>query len=76
MRELNSYEVQQVSGGSENSGQISGYSGAGAIMAVLGTGAAISTAPISGPVIGLAIGAAAGLAIAQAIVNNSSSGSN
>ncbi|XUP37861.1 hypothetical protein WAE31_10530 (plasmid) [Xanthomonas axonopodis pv. vasculorum] len=52
-------EVQLVSGG------ISGYEGSGAILTVLGTGAAIATAPISAPVIGLALGAAAGLAIAQ-----------
>lgn len=59
MRELSMDEIGAVDGG------ISGYEGAGAILTVLGTGAAIATAPISVPVIGLAIGAAAGLAIAQ-----------
>ncbi|AZR34148.1 hypothetical protein [Xanthomonas vasicola] len=59
MREMSIDEVQLVSGG------ISGYEGSGAILTVLGTGAAIATAPISAPVIGLALGAAAGLAIAQ-----------
>ncbi|WP_134980122.1 hypothetical protein [Xanthomonas axonopodis] len=59
MRAMSIDEVQLVSGG------ISGYEGSGAILTVLGTGAAIATAPISAPVIGLALGAAAGLAIAQ-----------
>ncbi|WAT15385.1 hypothetical protein [Xanthomonas fragariae] len=59
MREISIDEVQLVSGG------ISGYEGSGAILTVLGTGAAVATAPISAPVIGLALGAAAGLAIAQ-----------
>lgn len=50
---------------------ISGYEGAGAILAVLATGAAISTAPISAPVIGLALGASSGLAVAQWLAENS-----
>ena len=60
MRELNMNEINAVDGG-----QISGYEGAGAILTVLGTGAAVATAPISAAVVGLALGAAAGLAIAQ-----------
>lgn len=60
MRELTMSEIDAVDGG-----QISGYEGAGAILTVLGTGAAIATAPISGVVVGIALGAAAGLAIAQ-----------
>lgn len=46
-------------------GDISGYEGAGAILTVLGAGAAVATAPISAPVLGIAFGAAAGLALAQ-----------
>lgn len=68
MRELNVVEIDQVDGGD---GQISGYQGAGAVLAVLATGAAIATAPISAPVIGLALGVAAGLAAAQALADNS-----
>lgn len=64
MRQLTEGEVQNVDGG------ISGYEGAGAILTVLGVGAAIATAPISGAVIGLAIGAAAGLAAAQWLASN------
>ena len=64
MRELNVSEVNEVSGGN-----ISGYEGAGAILAVLGTAAAIATAPISAPILGIAIGAAAGLAAAQALAD-------
>ena len=64
MRELNVSEVNEVSGGG-----ISGYEGAGAILAVLGTAAAIATAPISAPIIGIAVGAAAGLAAAQALAD-------
>lgn len=66
MRELNASEVSEVSGG-----DISGYEGAGAILTVLATGAAIATAPISAPVIGIALGAAAGLAAAQALADMS-----
>lgn len=61
--EITVEELEIISGGS--GGYISGYQGAGAILTVLGVGAAIATAPISAPVIGLALGAAAGLAIAQ-----------
>lgn len=60
MRELTMDEVNAVDGG-----QISGYEGAGAVLTVLGTGAAIATAPISAVVVGVALGVAAGLAIAQ-----------
>lgn len=59
MRELSMDEISAVDGG------ISGYEGAGAVLTVLGTGAAIATGPISAPVIGLALGVAAGMAIAQ-----------
>lgn len=64
MKQLTQTEIQNVSGG------ISGYEGSGAILTVLGVGAAIATAPISGAVIGLAIGAAAGLAAAQWLADN------
>jgi len=60
MRELNMNEIETVGGG-----YLSGYEGAGAILAVLGTGAAISTAPLSAIVIGISLGAAGGLAFAQ-----------
>lgn len=60
MRELNVNEIEAVSGG-----YLSGYEGAGAIMTVLATGAAISTAPLSAVVIGISLGAAGGLAFAQ-----------
>ena len=45
--------------------EFSGYEGAGAILTVLGAGAAIVAAPLSPIVGGIAIGSAAGLAIAQ-----------
>ena len=64
MRELSVNEVNEVSGGA-----VSGYEGAGAILAVLGTAAAIATAPISSPIIAIAVGAAAGLAAAQALAD-------
>ena len=60
MRDLQVNEIQAISGG-----EISGYEGSGAVLAVLGTGAAIATAPISAAVVGVALGVAAGLAIAQ-----------
>jgi hypothetical protein len=77
MRELTNSELEQVAGASgawtrgaprretPGVGSISGYQGAGAILAVLGTGAAIATAPLSFPVIAFGVSAAAGLAYAQ-----------
>lgn len=56
-------ELEVISGGS--GGYISGYQAAGAILAVLGAGAIIATAPISSPVLALAWGSAAGSALAQ-----------
>lgn len=58
MRELNTMEIENVSGG-----QISGYQGAGAVLAVLGAGAFFGT--IGAPVLAVGIGVAAGLAVAQ-----------
>ena len=46
-------------------GSISGYQGAGAILAMLGTGAAIATAPLSLPVVVFGLSAATGLGYAQ-----------
>lgn len=66
MREVQIVEIKSVSGG-----YISGYQGAGAVLAVFGTGAAIATAPISAPVIGLALGVAGGLAAAQFLADMS-----
>jgi len=64
MRELNVNEIEAVGGG-----YLSGYEGAGAIMTVLATGAAISTAPLSAVVIGISLGAAGGLALSQFLVD-------
>ena len=64
MRELTMKEMEQVSGG--NGDGISGYEGAGAILTVLGAGAAISA-----PVIGFSLGAAGGLATAQFLADYS-----
>lgn len=64
MRQLTGNEVGNVNGA------ISGYEGSGAVLAVLGTGVAIATAPISAPVIGFALGVAAGLAAAQWLSEN------
>ena len=64
MRELNVSEVNEVSGGN-----INGYEAAGAILAVLGSGAALAAGPLAAPVVGIALGAAAGLATAQAIAD-------
>jgi len=61
MRQLTSSEVELVSGGEG----ISGYEGAGAILAVAGFGIAIATAPISAVTLGIVIGSAGGLAAAQ-----------
>lgn len=59
MRELSEAEVAEVSGG----GRISGYEGAGAIIATVGLGSLFT--PI-GPITGvIAVGSAGGLAIAQ-----------
>ncbi len=69
MRELTMKEMEQVSGG--NGDGISGYEGAGAILTVLGAGAAIASAPISAPVIGFSLGAAGGLATAQFLADYS-----
>jgi bacteriocin-like protein len=69
MRELSTTELETVSGG--DFPQISGYDGAHAILVVLGTGIAISTAPISAPIIGIALGAAAGLTVAQTLAYRS-----
>ena len=63
MRELNVNEIAVVDGG------ISGYEGAGAVLGVLGTGAAIATAPISAPVVAVALAVAAGLALAQLLAD-------
>ncbi|MFZ5844196.1 MAG: hypothetical protein ACOY3E_15015 [Pseudomonadota bacterium] len=60
MRTLEMNEVQQVSGAAE---QISGYAGAGAVLTVLGSGAAMG--PVGVPVMVVAGAVAAGLAIAQ-----------
>ena len=66
MRELTDGEVGQVAGGRDYPA-ISGYVGAGAIMAVVGFGVAFT--PI-GPVVGaIALGTAGGLAGAQAIAD-------
>lgn len=64
MRELNMEEIEAVDGG-----YISGYQGAGAVLAVLGTGAAFSTAPLSAIVITFGVSVAGGLAIAQFIAD-------
>ena len=65
MRTLQLNEIDEVNGaGSE------GYVGAGAVLTVLATGAAIAAAPITVAVVGLALGAAAGLAAAQWLANN------
>ena len=66
MRELTSNEVIEVAGGREYP-RINGFTGAGAIMAVVGLGALFT--PI-GPVVGaIALGSAGGLAGAQAIAD-------
>lgn len=59
MRELITEEVNEVSGG------ISGYEGAGAVMAVVGFGALFT--PIGAITAGIAIGASGGLAVSQLI---------
>jgi hypothetical protein len=69
MRELTLEETELVTGGNDK--QISGYEGAGAVLVVLGTGAAIATAPISAPVVGISLGAAGGLATAQFLADYS-----
>jgi hypothetical protein len=61
LTELSPSEIDRVSGG------ISGYEGAGAILTVLGAGAAI--APVGAVVIGIGLGAAIGLAGAQFLAN-------
>ncbi len=61
MRELTMQELSLVSGGGDD--RISGYEGAGAIMAVVGFGSLFT--PIGPITAGIAIGAVAGLAIAQ-----------
>jgi len=58
MKELNLKQVEGVSGG-----QISGYESAGAVLTVLGAGAALG--PIGAPVMVGALAVAGGLAIAQ-----------
>lgn len=61
MRELTVNEIDRVSGG-----DISGYQGAGAILAVLGAGAlAANPVGLSAIVLGIGFGAAAGLAGSQ-----------
>ena len=61
MRQLTTSECRQVTGGYDL--VISGYAGAGAIMAVVGFGSLFTPiGPITG---GIAIGAVSGLSIAQ-----------
>jgi len=63
MRELNVNEMKEVNGGTDD--DISGFEGAGAIMAVVGFGSLFT--PIGIVTGGIAIGSAAGLAIAEFI---------
>ena len=66
MRQLTAMEVEQVAGGRDFP-RISGYEGAGAIMAVVGFGALFT--PIGPVVATIAIASAGGLAGAQALAN-------
>lgn len=72
MRELDLVEIDNVSGGNDD--QISGYTGAAAVLTVLGAGAlAISLAPalgaIGGITVAISLGTAGGLAVAQFIAD-------
>ena len=60
MRDLTPEQIEEVSGGADS---ISGYEGAGAIMAVVGFGSLFT--PIGPITAGIAIGAAGGLGGAQ-----------